>query len=162
MRVIGIDPGVTGALAVINGLSDGSTLTVEAVHDLPTFSEKTSTGKTRRYIDASALRDLLADIGPADRVVCERLNAPPGIASTVAFSMGSTAGTIGAVLRLAGVQVKLVSPTVWKRALSVPADKQAARDFATRLFKTSEHWKRKLDHNRAESALIGAWSILAG
>lgn len=158
MRVLAIDPGVTGALAVISGKPNA--LKIEAVHDLPTYAEKTSTGKVRRYVDAAALRDLLVAVGPCDRVVIERLVAPPGIASTVAFSLGATAATLATVFRLLNVPVRLVSPAVWKKALNAPADKEASRQYASRLFKTAAHWQRKKDHNRAEAALIAAWGAL--
>ena len=159
VRVMAIDPGVTGALAVVSYIN--GELTVEAVHDLPTWSEKTSTGKTRRYVDPVALLAMVKAIGPVDRVLCERLTAPPGIASTVAFSLGATAATISAVMRFAKLTPRLVSPIVWKRALDVPADKEAARKHAARLFKTEAPWSRKKDHNRAEAALIGAYGALA-
>jgi hypothetical protein len=159
VRVMAIDPGVTGALAVISYIN--GELRVEAVYDLPTWSEKTSSGKTRRHVDPVALLALVRRIGPVDRVICERLTAPPGIASTVAFSLGATAATVAAVMRIAKVSYKLVSPVIWKRALDVPADKEAARKHASRLFKTSEPWERKKDHNRAEAALIGAYGALA-
>ena len=160
VRVIGIDPGLSGALAVVNGV-DG-TFTVEAVYDLPTYSEKTSTGKTRRYIDPVALLALLKAIGKVDRVQCERMIAPPGVSGMAAFSMGATMATIAATLRIARVPYRLVSSGVWKRALEAPADKEAARLYASRLFQSSEHWLRKKDHNRAEAALIAAHCIIAG
>lgn len=160
MRVIGIDPGVSGALAVISG--DNGTLRIEAVYDLPTQSEKTSSGKVRRYIDPVALAALVASIGEVDKVVVERLVAPPGVSGLSAYSMGATAATIATVLRLAGLSFRLVSPVVWKRGLEVPAAKDAARQYAGRLFKDGAHWPRVKDHNRAEAALIGAWGAVAG
>jgi hypothetical protein len=159
LRVIAIDPGVTGALAVVR-YEDGCLFT-ETVHDLPTWSEKTASGKNRRYVDPVALHKLLKQIGDVDSVVVERLTAPPGIASTVAFSLGATAATIGSVLRLLGKQPKLVSPVTWKRAIEAPAEKEAARKHACRLFENDEHWPKKKDHNRAEAALIGAWYCLS-
>ena len=160
VRVIGIDPGLSGALAVVNGV-DG-TFTVEAVYDLPTYSEKTSTGKNRRYIDPVALLALLKAIGKVDRVQCERMIAPPGVSGMSAFSMGATMATIAATLRIARVPYRLVSSGVWKRALEAPADKEAARLYAGRLFGNSFHWPRKKDHNRAEAALIAAHCAIAG
>ena len=160
MRVIGIDPGLSGALAVVNSV-DG-TFTVEAVYDLPTYSEKTSTGKTRRYIDPVALSALLKAIGKVDRVIVERLSAPPGISGMAAYSLGATAATLATVLKLAKFSYKLTSPVVWKRALDVPADKEAARQFACRFFKHDNYWPLKKSHNRAEAALLAVWGIMAG
>jgi len=160
VRVIGIDPGLSGALAVVSGVT--GSLTVEAVHDLPTYSEKTTTGKIRRHLDPVAFAALLDDIGPVDRVVCERMIAPPGVSGMASFSMGATMGTIAAVLRLSGLLgYKLVVSSVWKRALDVPADKEAARKHAIKLFASDAHWKLKKDHNKAEAALIAAYAVLS-
>jgi len=158
MRAIGIDPGLSGAIAIVSG-KPGS-LRVEAVYDLPTLADKTTAGKIRKYLDPVALADLIDAIGPADRVQCERMTAPPGVSGMAAFSMGATMATIGTVLRLRGLPFRLVSPVVWKRALDAPADKEAARLYAGRLFHDSTHWQRKKDHNRAEAALIAAHAVM--
>lgn len=157
MRVIAIDPGISGALAVVSGKAGA--LQIEAMHDLPTIAEKTSTGKTRRRIDPVALAALIDTIPKPDKIIVERLVAPPGISGMAAYSLGATAATLATVLSLAGLSYKLVSPVVWKRALDVPADKEAARQYAGKLFKDSAHWQRKKDHNRAEAALIGAYAV---
>lgn len=156
MKILAIDPGVTGALALVT-LSDGGPI-CEWVADMPTVSETLTSGKVRRWIDAKALHKLVKT-QPADLVVCEKLFAPPGIASTTAFSMGASKGTIESVLALAGRRLELVAPSVWKRAIECPPDKQAARRFATKVFGGDAHWKRAMDHNRAEAALIG-WHML--
>jgi hypothetical protein len=161
VRVIAIDPGVTGALAVLESAAEpGKPPSILAVHDLPSYAEKTSSGKTKNYIDPVALHKLIKSIGKVDRIICERLTSPPGISSVVAFSLGATSGTIASVLRLSGNNYKLVSPSVWKRAFDCPADKELARQYATRIFANDEHWQRKKQHNRAEAALIGAWFLM--
>jgi hypothetical protein len=157
MRVMGIDPGVSGALAVVTRSADGA-LRVESVHDLPTLTDITSAGKARRRVDPVGLAALLDTLPACDRVIIERLVPGPGVTSITAFSMGATAACISAVFALrVSAPVKLVSPNVWKRGLEVPADKQAARRFACQLFGDDAHWKRAKDHNRAESALIAAY-----
>ena len=159
--VLAIDPGLDGAIARVERPTLDAPLIVTACEDLPTWSEKLTNGKTRRYIDPVKLAAIIEGMGDgADMVICERLIAPPGIAGGTALSMGATEGTIAAVLRIAGLRHKLVSSGSWKRALECPADKEAARQFAKRLFKSEEHWKLKKHHNRAEAALIGAWGLL--
>lgn len=222
MRVIGIDPGVTGALAVLErqgergraeGPAEGDLYRpdiyqtdiyqtdigaspptscmyradialdlgpagrvpigpgpeapcgpgpwrVAAVYDLPVVSERTSTGRVRRHIDPVAMAALLEQIGPVNRCIVERLVAPPGISGIAAYSLGATAATIATVLALAGTGAKLVSPGMWKRALEVPKDKNAARDYASMRFGTAEFWPRKLHHNRAEAALIALYGAM--
>lgn len=159
MRVIAIDPGVTGALAVVVGKPGD--LRVESVADLPVLVRTTASGKTRRSVDGVALADMVRDAGAADGAVVERLVAPPGVASNTAFSLGATAATCDIALRLAGYEpVVVVSPNVWKLALGAPAAKQEARRFATKLFGSDAQWRLAMHHNRAEAALIGAWYVL--
>lgn len=160
MRVMGIDPGVTGAMAVIHRAADGA-LTVESVQDLPTLTEVTSSGKARRRVDPVGLAAMVEAAGHCDRVIVERLLAGPGVAAITAFSMGASAACIGAVFALADVPIKLVSASTWKRALGAPADKEASRRFACQMFADDAHWRRKMDHNRAESALIAAYGAVA-
>ena len=64
MRVIAIDPGVTGALAVVVGKPGD--LRVESVADLPVLVRHTATGKARRSVDGVALADMVRDAGAAD------------------------------------------------------------------------------------------------
>lgn len=162
MKVWGIDQGVTGAIAVIER-SKGSWV-VHAVENLPVYTDVLSSGVKRKYVDAVALADmvkvLIAKHGRPDRVQLERLIAPPGIAGTVAYSMGATHGTISSVLALSSISFHQITAGQWKRALQAPADKEAARLFASKLLQSSQFWPRKMDHNRAEAALIGAYGAV--
>lgn len=156
---MGVDPGVTGALAVIEAFADKPPRLV-AMHDLPTIEVKMS-ARTARRLDPTACGALLDVVLPmADRVVVERLTGGPGIATTTAFSLGWTAATLDTLLVTRGVRYKLASPSSWKRALLVPPDKAGARRRATALFGTDKGWPREKDHNRAEAALIGLWGAL--
>lgn len=158
---LAIDPGVSGAAALVS-LSPGEThCKVAAVYDLPVLTEHTAAGKVRRSIDPVELAKLVASV-KFDLLAVERLVAPPGIHSISAYSLGKTAGIIGTVAALAGHPVKLVSSSVWKRGLTVPPDKAGARRFATDYFGHDKHWPRAMDHNRAEAALIGVWALMAG
>lgn len=153
--VISIDPGVSGAWAKVS--NDTGAPRVLALHDLPTYSEKTTSGKVRRYIDAAGLLAVLQ--GEAcDLIICERMVAPPGISSNTAFSMGATMGALQTVFRLLGARHRLVVSSVWKRALDCPADKEKARQMAGQIL-GFEHWPLKMHHNRAEAALIGLYGL---
>ena len=158
--VIGIDPGLNGAIALC--VRQGDRVRVEAVVDLPTWNDTLkSTGKVRRYVDGNARAKIIAAWPCPDLIVCERLVAPPAIASTVAFSMGATQGTIQTILRAQTVRHVLVAARVWKQALDVPADKEAARQWVIRTIGNDKDIKRKLDHNRAEAIAIAIYGLLA-
>lgn len=164
MRVLGIDPGVSGAWAIVEVSRDSAAPKLVEIGDLPVKAVRLSKRIAHR-LDASALDELfgrLTDAGdmPPDRVIVERLTGAPGITSTTAFSLGWTASTIDTLLTLRGVDYLQTHPSVWKRALLVPADKHGAKARATKLFKTDRHWPREKDHNRAEAALIALYGAI--
>ena len=153
-----IDPGVTGAAALVSKSPGQPHCAIVRVWDLPTITEQTSSGKNRRRLDPVALAKLVSSV-EFDLLAVERLVAPPGIHSVTAFSLGQSAGIIQTVAALAGKPLRVVSPSVWKRGLAVPPDKAGARRHATKYFGTDQHWPRAMDHNRAEAALIGVWML---
>ena len=70
MRTLGIDIGLNGAIAVVEGdrLID--------VHDMPTFSMERN-GKNKRMVNAAELARLIRQASPSSAYL-ERLNAMPG------------------------------------------------------------------------------------
>ena len=174
MIYLGIDPGVTGAWAAVRSAPDTSPLApaLLTVQDLPTYQD----GKHRR-LDAPALIDQLSAFssplnpdtlaGDGPPVIChvavELLVAPPGVASTTAFSMGWTSATVDCALILSGLAAvsDKVAPVVWKRAMRVTADKASSLTRANEIFGpdvSAQWWPLKKHHNRAEAALIAAWA----
>jgi hypothetical protein len=158
---LAIDPGVSGALALI--LSDGGSARVVAVRDMPIAVTSKTDGKLRRRVDPKGLAMALSDLGAMAKgklanAYVEHVHASPGMGVTGAFSFGHTLGTIEAVVRLSGLDVVLVSPTQWKRALNVPADKKEASAAATLTFGTAEHWPLAKHNGRAEAALIAHYA----
>jgi crossover junction endodeoxyribonuclease RuvC len=168
MRVLGIDPGVTGAWAVIELDKVTGKPRLLEIGDLPVKAFKMSKRTTHR-IDVKALGDLLeeltaydyeTDTQGFDRICVERLSGGPGITSSTSFSLGWTAATIDTVLTTLGLAHDTVPPSAWKRSLLVPADKSAAKRRATMLFGHDKGWPREKDHNRAEAAMIALYGAL--
>jgi crossover junction endodeoxyribonuclease RuvC len=155
MLIYGIDPGVTGAIAL---LVDGR---LEAVADLPAHA--VSTGTVKRRLDAAGLaaivRDWRARHGvDAELAVVERVGSMPGQGVASVFSLGRTAGVVEAVLLTLGVPVEYAVPGTWKRAMGLTVDKSASQAVASRMFpRHAGTWSRAKDHNRAEAALLAAW-----
>jgi crossover junction endodeoxyribonuclease RuvC len=160
MKIVGIDPGVTGAVAyLLNG-------TVQRVSDMPVSVMTRGDGRLRRRIDPLALRIMVADAAP-DLVIIEATWASPGMGVSSAYSFGHTAGTIEAVVALSvgvGCDVRFVTPQSWKRALGLPAAKGEATAMATRLLGGAVHWPLKRHHGRAEAALLAwyGWRLTGG
>lgn len=149
---LGIDPGLTGALALLN--ADSS---MHSVEDLPVMAR--GKGRVKNEIDPAALARLLrphaADIKLA---VVEQVNSMPGQGVAGVFSMGHTLGCIVGVVQALGIPLRLVPPAVWKRAAGISADKNLARSEATRLFPGAP-LERVKDHNRAEALLLARYSL---
>lgn len=161
MKILGIDPGISGAIAVLTG--DRTAFKIDAVHDIPIKTETRSSGKIRRAIDPLALKKIIQGIDGIDLVVCEKLIPPPGrVAGSIqCFSMGVSQGVIQSVLMLLKFDPLYIYPHRWKKTLNIPASKEGARIEACKLFKEDQFWKRKKDHNRAESALLALYGLVS-
>ena len=149
MTTIGIDPGLSGAVAFI--FEDGSL----RVHDMPTFSLKRN-GKTKREIDAVQLATLLHQGANDDVVVwLEQVGSMPGQGVSSVFAFGQAFGISKGIVAALGYPLNLVTPQVWKKALRVPAAKDGARARASQIMpRAASNWPLVKHDGRAEAALI--------
>ncbi len=144
--IVGIDPGMGGGIA---WLSDFGHL-IE-VHDLPVV-------KGEGLIPAALAAMLRAGDRLPVHAFLERVAARPGAGVSGMFNFGRGYGQIEGVLAALGVPVTLVTPTKWKGALRIPADKSAARARAAQLWPgLAGTFARVKDDGRAEAALIGLY-----
>lgn len=148
--IMGVDPGLSGAIAFY---FQGHPALI-AAEDVPVAGGE---------IDAATLAQRIRQMSPTCTVI-ELVGAMPkqGVSST--FRFGVAFGVIRGVVSALGIPTHLVAPTRWKKHFRLPADKEAARALALRLWPTSQHFSRKKDHGRAEAALLakyGAEVILA-
>lgn len=111
---IGIDPGKSGALAMID--------TKEGFAFAIPFDQ-------RKYINE------LRNLDPANTVVClEHVHAMPKQGVTSQFNFGASFGWLQGMLDTIGLPYELVQPMKWKREFSVTADKNSAVEVCKRLF----------------------------
>lgn len=164
MNIIGVDPGLTGALALLNHHG------LQAVHDIPTMIKGNGEGAVKNQVDPGALDDLLrAWIEGKDKneimVMIEsqgpvRLPGNKILGGASAFSLAYTAGVIEGVVTALRLPREFVTPSVWKKALGLTAkgpDKKAlARAMAQRYYPEADIHRVK-DHNRAEAILIARY-----
>jgi crossover junction endodeoxyribonuclease RuvC len=164
MLVIGIDPGLTGALAMISHKG------LQAVHDMPTMIKGNGEGAVKNQVDPGALVDVLrawkAGHDNHEFMVLIESQGPvrlPGnkiLGGASAFSLAYTAGVIEGVITALKLPRELVTPSVWKKALGLTAkgtDKKAlARAMAQRYYPEADI-HRVRDHNRAEAILIARY-----
>ena len=153
MVIIGIDSGLTGAIAFI--YED----TTYEVLDLPTMAHGKGNAKVKKQINASALATILKDRDISlitTTAFLERVNAMPGQGVASMFSMGDSFGCIRGVLGYAIVPTEIITPRQWKRHFNLPSDKDVCRAKAIELFPDAPLHRTK-DHNRAEALLIAKY-----
>jgi hypothetical protein len=170
--IIGIDPGLDGALVTIkDGMPD-------EVFDTPTNKIVVDEKNRREYdlvtirLILSGLRDdkdvdrvtvVLEKVGPMATFapfpkckLCHR--GPTRQAATSMFSMGAGYGIWQGML--AGMQIpyELIHPRSWKSKMipTANAGKDASRQVASRLWPkwAAKHLTMKMDHGRADAALM--------
>ena len=148
---IGIDPGLRGALAVIDEALD-----VIALHDVPTLTLKARGGNTQQY-DLPGMAQLLRPyVGQSAHVTLEESQAMPGQGVRSTFTTGVGFGAWLALLAALEIPYTRVRPAVWKRMFMLRGqDKEAARLLAQQLFPSTD-LRLKKHHNRAEALLLAA------
>jgi Holliday junction resolvasome RuvABC endonuclease subunit len=111
--VIGIDPGLNGALCLL----DTEYGIVELI-EMPVFRVIVG-GKLRQRIDLTGLRDVLTGwkLWEPKLVVLEEVAARPRQSGMFAF--GYVQGAIEATCMCAGLHVERITPKKWKNALRV-------------------------------------------
>lgn len=150
MRVVGVDPGCYGAIAL---LVSGKLV---EVHDMPMF--KVKRGKSdKAEVDGYSLGVLLRDLAP-DIAFVEQVGGMTGQSPSASFNFGRAAGAVEYGLKVLGFPVELVHPATWKRELRVNGGKDGSRSEAMKLWPQRSEWfKRAKDNDRAEAALIAHW-----
>ena len=147
--IMGVDPGLTGAISFYFPSAPDRV----SVEDMPIAG---------KGVDCAALARRIAQLRP-DVAIIELVGARPGQGVSSMFKFGVGFGMVQGVVAAAGVEMRFVTPAVWKRHFRLTADKEHARAFAIQLWPSCEKLGRKKDAGRAEAALIARyWAETAG
>lgn len=150
--IIGIDPGMSGAIAVIdirNGLAD--------VFDMPTVEIKINSAIKRR-VAPEVIAAELRTFAPYATAFIEKVNAMPGQGVSSMFAFGEAYGLVRGVLAGMSIPCTTVTPAVWTKAMRVAAGKGGSRQRAMELWPDKASlFKRVKDDGRADAALIAQW-----
>src|SRR5262249_60843507 len=89
----------------------------------------------------------------------ERAQAMPKQGASSGFKYGRATGAIEAVLVCCEIPMTIVEPTAWKKHHGLRGgDKEGGRQRALQLFPAAHGWlARKMDHGRAEAALLALY-----
>jgi hypothetical protein len=153
MKIIGVDAGLSGALALLEVANNDTTL-VDVI-DVPIVGSG-----AKQSVDPILLQQWLLNHGPRHAFL-ERAQVMPRQGSSSGFKYGRACGSLETTLAICAIPIVVVEPGKWKRHFHLPGgDKEAARLLAIRLY-PGEHrfFARRRDHNRAESVLIGLYGV---
>jgi crossover junction endodeoxyribonuclease RuvC len=148
MNVVGIDPGLTGGVAIV-----GEQGVVSLVDDLP-IHRLASGKKIRSELDLASLRQILVS-NPIDHCVLEKVASRPGQGVSSMFKFGHCAGSIYGLIVGLQLPVSYLLPIQWQRAVGVGPSPDAARQRAAQLYPlAAPQLTRKRDAGRADAILI--------
>lgn len=158
MLTLGIDPGISGALAALD--HNGGLRVI----DMPT-RPKHGTGKVRNEIDPHALQRTLRELVPADEraiVVMEALNTFAGGSVQTMASLEATKAVIQTVCELTGHWVQVVTPQKWQSFFGIKRNavedtKRQSLRIARSLYGNAFCPLQKHD-GRADAILIARWA----
>ena len=146
--ILGIDPGLHGALAFFD--YEAGTL---VVHDMPTVTVERG-GKAKGEVSPQLVAMIMRQ-HDVRRAVVERVGAMPGQGVTSVFSFGRSLGVIEGVLGGLNIPMSYVTPQAWRKAVGVRDGKDGSRLRAMELFPAySELFRLKKAHGRSDAALI--------
>jgi crossover junction endodeoxyribonuclease RuvC len=147
--VLGIDPGLTGALALSR---DGQW----------TLLDMLIAGDAKHHeINEPELCRWLREQRP-EQAFIEFAAARPGQGVTSMFRFGAAHGAIKMALTACGVPYTVVALMKWKPAVGIPtsADKEVSRLRASQLFPDQAvNLARRKDHARADALLLAYYRI---
>jgi len=149
--VIGIDPGISGAIARYNS-SEASAATQLIIWDMPIL-EVNKKKTISPYLVANILKEAAAP------VYIEKVAAMPNQGVTSMFNFGKGFGVILGAAAGLGLQTTQVTPQQWMKALKCQRGKDANRQRACELFpQYADMFARKKDDGRADAALLAYYA----
>lgn len=156
MNILGVDPGLDGAAALLSPAGD-----LIAIHDLPTLPDGPS---GRRRVNPALLATMLAQTD-AGHAYLELVNSRPTDGHMSAFGFGLTRGLLEGVLATLSIPVTMLAPPVWKRLVGLAPGKENAkalsRSEACRRWPASANlFARVRDNGRSDACLIGLAGIM--
>jgi len=145
--VIGIDPGISGAIARFNA-KDNSL----EIHDMPIMEVN-----KKKTISPQLVVNILKEA--AAPVFIEKVAAMPGQGVTSMFNFGKGFGVLLGAAAGLGLQTTQVTPQQWMKALKCQRGKDANRQRACELFpQYADMFARKKDDGRADAALLAYYA----
>ena len=155
MFIIGIDPGISGALCF---MEHGKIIDVI---DMPSMADGK---KNKKQVNGSQVFNEISryikDKNPNDvKVIIEHVSAMPGQGVTSMFNFGQSFGILKGICSAMHLPVYYVRPAKWKKYFNlINSEKDASRTRAIEIFPYfSLNLSKKKDANKADAILIASY-----
>ena len=153
MKIVGIDPGLSGAVAILENNK------VLNIFNIPVMSEGK---KNKRQLNSALLVNLLKEnIIPNEEVavVVEQVNAMPGQGVTSMFNFGQTFGAIKGICAALELPIFFVRPSKWKKHFElINSSKDSSRTKTIEMYPNlSKDLAKKKDVNKSDAILIARY-----
>ena len=155
MLIIGIDPGIKGAICI---LKDGVVINVFDMPVMPVGKKnKSQVNGSQIY---NEILKVIENEGKQDvKVVIEQVSAMPGQGVTSMFNFGQSYGVLKGIFSAMQIPMDFVSPVKWKKYFNlINTQKDSSRTKAIEFFPyISAKLSRKKDANKADAILIASF-----
>ena len=153
MIIFGIDPGVSGAISVLENKK------VIEMFDTPTMIDGK---KNKKQVNGAQVANIIKERLDGEKeiaVVVEHVNAMPGQGVTSMFNFGQSFGVIKGVCSALSLPIYFVRPTKWKKHFNlIKTNKDASRTKVIEVYpEISSSLSRKKDANKADAILIARY-----
>ena len=155
MLIIGIDPGIKGAICI---LKDGKILDVFDMPIMPVGKKnKSQVNGSQIY---NEIQKAIIDEDKKDiKVVIEQVSAMPGQGVTSMFNFGQSFGILKGICSAMQLPMFFVRPAKWKKYFGlINSEKDASRTRVIEMFPYfSSNLSKKKDSNKADAILIATF-----
>jgi len=153
MIIFGIDPGVSGAISILENKK------VIEVFDMPTMIDGK---KNKKQVNGAQVTNIIRDKLNKDKevvVVVEHVNAMPGQGVTSMFNFGQSFGVIKGICSALSLPIYFVRPMKWKKHFNlIKTNKDASRTKVIEIYpEISSKISKKKDSNKADAILIARY-----
>ena len=153
MRIIGIDPGLSGGIAVLDDSK------IFDIYDMPIMSEGK---KNKNQLNSAQLVNIIKKnlIPNGDTfLIVEQVSAMPGQGVTSMFNFGQTFGSIKGICAALNLPIFFVRPAKWKKHFDlINSSKDASRTKVIEMYPSiSPRLSKKKDVNKADAILIARY-----
>ena len=155
MLIIGIDPGISGAICFFE---DGQ---INEIIDMPVMADGK---KNKRQINGPQVyNEIFTRINRFPKknitVVIEQVSAMPGQGVTSMFNFGQSFGVLKGICSAMQLSMHFVRPAKWKKYFGlIKTEKDASRTKVIEIFPyISSQLSRKKDANKADAILIASF-----